>query len=132
MDTSTGPAVVACSLLLLAAAFQVALAAGAPWGVAAYGGRATTSDGRLPARYRAASAVTGLVLLGIGWLLLLRSGAVGSTSDSRALTVACWCLCGLFALNTLGNLNARHPVERWGMSAVTASLAVLCALVAVG
>jgi hypothetical protein len=131
MDTSTGPAVAACSLLLLAAAFQVALAAGAPWGLAAYGGRATTSDGRLPARYRAASAATAVALLGIGWLLLLRSGAVGPASDSTVLTVACWCLCGLFALNTLGNLSGQHPVERWGMSAVTASLAVLCALVAV-
>ena len=132
MNSSTGPVVVACALLLLAAAFQVALAAGAHWGMAAYGGRATTPDGRLPARYRAASAATAVVLLGIGWLLLLRGGAVGSGSDGTTLTVACWCLCGLFALNTLGNLNGRHPVERWGMSAVTASHAVLCALVAVG
>jgi hypothetical protein len=132
MNTLTAAAVVACCLLLVAAAFQVALAAGAPWGDAAYGGRATTSDGRLPARYRAASAAAAVVLLGAGWLLLLRSGAAGSASDGTALTAVCWCLCGLFAVNTLGNLGGRHPVERWGMSAVTASLAVLCALLAVG
>jgi hypothetical protein len=38
----------------------------------------------------------------------------------------------LFAANTLGNLAGRHPAERWGMSAVTAVLTVLCALLAIG
>ena len=41
-------------------------------------------------------------------------------------------LAALFAVNTIGNLAGRHPVERWGMGAVTACLTVLCALLAVG
>ena len=128
----TGIAVAACCLLLLAAAFQLALGAGAPWAAAAYGGRAALPDGRLPSRHRAVSLVTAGVLVAIGWLLLLRGGVVGAASESSALTVACWVLAALFAVNTLGNLAGRHPVERWGMGALTACLTVLCVLLALG
>jgi hypothetical protein len=38
----------------------------------------------------------------------------------------------LFAVNTVGNLAGRHPLERWGMGALTGCLTVLCALLAVG
>jgi hypothetical protein len=119
-------------LLLLGAAFQFGLGAGAPWAAAAYGGRAAQSDGRLPSRYRAASLVTGVALIAIGWLLLLRGGVVGSASQHAALTLACWVFAVLFALNTMGNLAGRHPVERWGMGALTACLTVLCVLLAIG
>ena len=125
-------ALAACVLLLLGAAFQLGLSAGAPWGAAAYGGRASLSDGRLPTRYRAASLITAAVLVGIGWLLLLRAGVVGSSSGSSALTLACWAIAVLFGINTVGNLAGRHPVERWGMGALTACLTVLCVLVAIG
>jgi hypothetical protein len=125
-------AVVACGLLLVAVAFQVALAAGAPWAAAAYGGRAALPDGRLPGRYRVASVVTAVVLVAVGWVLLLRGGVVGSASGHPAVAGACWALAVLFGLNTLGNLAGRHPVERWGMGAVTAALTVLCVLLALG
>ena len=121
-----------CALLLLAASFQLALSAGAPWAAAAYGGRARLSDGRLPTHYRAASLITAAVLIAIGWLLLLRGGVVGSSSQNSALTAACWGFALLFAVNTVANLAGRHPVERWGMGALTACLAVLCVLLSVG
>ena len=123
-------AVAACGLLLLAAIFQLALGAGAPWAAAAYGGRSALPDGRLPSRYRVASLLTAVVLPAIGWVLLLRAGAVGSASGNPGLTVACWAFVGLFTLNTAGNLAGRHPLERWGMGTLTASLAVLCGLLA--
>ena len=104
-------AVVAYCLLAVAAGFQVALALGAPWGRYAYGGRAATEDGRLPVRYRAASGGTALVL-GVAAVLV--------QADIPALR---WALTGLFTLNTAANLAGRHPVERWGMSAVTLILA---------
>jgi hypothetical protein len=128
----TGVAVAACALLLLAAAFQLGLCAGAPRAAAAYGGRAALPDGRLRTGYRAASGATVAVLVVVGWVLLLRGGAVGSAADSPLLTGACWAFAALFALNTLGNLAGRHPVERWGMGAVTACLTVLCVLLAIG
>ena len=123
--------IAACGLLLLGASFQVGLSAGAPWAAAAYGGRAAQPDGRLSGTYRVASAITAVVMTVIGWLLLLRGGVVGSASGNSALNLACWGFCALFTLNTLGNLAGRHPVERWGMAALTAALAVLCALLAV-
>jgi len=125
-------AVAACALLLIAVAVQIGLSAGAPWGAAAYGGRAALADGRLPRRYRVMSGVTAVVLIAIGALLLLRGGLLGGAAYGPDLTVTCWVLAALFAVNTLGNLAGRHPVERWGMGAVTACLTVLCVLLAVG
>lgn len=127
-----GLAIAASSLLLLGAAFQLGLSVGAPWAGAAYGGRVALSDGRLPSRYRAASLITALVLIAISWLLLLRGGLVGSASENSALTLACWVFAVLFAVNTVGNLAGRHPLERWGMGALTACLTVLCVLLAIG
>jgi hypothetical protein len=129
---SGGLAVAACGLLLLGAAFQVALASGAPWGAAAYGGRAALPDGRLPVRYRAGSSVTAVVLLAIGSLLLLRAGVVGAATENPVLRWACWAFAVLFAVNTVGNLAGRHPVERWGMGTLTACLTALCVLLALG
>jgi hypothetical protein len=127
-----GLAIAASSLLLLGAAFQLGLGVGAPWAAAAYGGRAALSDGRLPSRYRAASLITALVLIAVGWLLLLRGGLVGSASENSALTLACWVFAVLFAVNTVANLAGRHPLERWGMGVLTACLTVLCVLLAIG
>ncbi|HEY8319939.1 MAG TPA: hypothetical protein VIG76_14050 [Amnibacterium sp.] len=124
---------VALVLLLLGAAFQVALAAGAPLAGAAYGGRSAQPDGRLPQRLRVASAITAIVLLGIGGLLLLHGGMLGAAQPgSPVVRVGVWIVAGLFALNTAGNLAGRHPLERWGMGGITAALAVLCVLLAIG
>jgi hypothetical protein len=125
-------AIAACGLLLVGAAFQLGLSAGAPWAAAAYGGRAAQPDGRLPSRYRATSLVTAVLLVAIGWPLLLRGGVVGSASENSLLAVACWVFAALFAVNTLGNLAGRHPLERWGMGALTGCLTVLCVLLALG
>jgi hypothetical protein len=124
-------ATLAIALLVLAAAFQVGLAAGAPWGAAAYGGRAVSADGALPAMYRLGSGVAALVLLGATWVVLASVWAVGrGPVPVTLLTVALWCLAAVFGLNTLGNARGRHPVERWGAGTVTALLTVCCALIA--
>jgi len=124
-------ALLAVVLLALAAAFQLGLAAGAPWGAAAYGGRATSRDGTLPRRYRLGSGAAAVVLLGAMWVVLASATIVGSGPVSfRALTVMMWCLTALFVLNTLGNVRGRHPLERWGAGTVTALLSILCAALA--
>ena len=124
-------AALASALMALAAAFQLGLAAGAPWGVAAYGGRAALGDGTLPVAYRFGSGVAALVLLGAIWVVLGSVSIVGRGPTSSALTtVLLWCLAALFALNTLGNARGRHPLERWGGGTVTAVLSVLCVLIA--
>jgi hypothetical protein len=128
-ETKVG--VAAACLLGVVILFQLALAAGAPWGAAAYGGRAAQDDGRLPARYRVASAGTAVVLTGVLWLVLAASAAISSALLSENLLgVGVWALVGLFALNTVGNLAGRHPVERWGAGGITAVLTILCAWIA--
>jgi hypothetical protein len=124
-------AALAVALLALAAAFQFGLAAGAPWGAAAYGGRVASGDGTLPVAYRFGSAVATLVLLGAIWVVLASVSVVGrGPVSSTSLTVTLWSLAALLVLNTLGNARGRHPLERWGAGIVTAALAILCALIA--
>ena len=123
-------ALLAVALLALAAAFQLGLAAGAPWGAAAYGGRAVPEKeyyrGVSP-RQRRRSAATPRRHVGRARVRPI----VGRGPVSFAvLTVVLWCLAALFGLNTLGNSRGRHPLERWGASTVTAILAILCALIA--
>jgi len=126
-----GIALLAVGLLALAAAFQLALAAGAPWGAAAYGGRAVSGEGVLPRVYRLGSGVAALLLLGAMWVVLASVSIVGRGPVSFAvLTVILWCLAALFGLNALGNSRGLHPLERWGASTITALLAILCALIA--
>ena len=120
----------AVALLALAAGFQFGLAAGAPWGAAAYGGRADRGGGALPGVYRLGSGVAGLALLGATWVVLASVSVVDRGPISvRLLTVLLWCLAALFGLNTLGNARGQHPLERWGAGTVTALLAILCALI---
>ena len=124
-------ALVAAALLALAVVLQVGLAAGAPWGAAAYGGRAVPGGGALPVAYRFASGVAALTLLGAMWVVLASVSIVDRGPISGpVLTVMLWCLTAVLVLNTLGNARGRHPVERWGAGTVTALLAVLCAVMA--
>lgn len=125
-------ALAAAALLGVVVLFQLALVAGAPWGRMAYGGRAARADGRLPAAHRVGSAVTVLALAAAAWLLLVAGGVVDSDAiGDRVMEPALWILALLFAVNTLGNFAARHPVERFGFGAVTLALTVLTVLIAV-
>jgi predicted MFS family arabinose efflux permease len=100
----TSAARAAAALIGSTAVFQVTLAAGAPWGAAAWGGR---HPGVLPTRLRRASAVSALAL---GSLAV----AVGSpdlldpTVRRRVLLSAV----GYFALGTAMNAASPSPVER--------------------
>jgi hypothetical protein len=123
--------VAAACLLGVVVLFQLTLAAGAPWGAAAYGGRAALDDGRLPPRYRVASAFTAVILAGALWLVLAAGAVISPTPIAEnVLGVGAWVLVGLFALNTVGNLAGRHPVERWAAGGFTAVLTILCAWIA--
>ena len=107
----------AATLIGAAALFQVAVAAGAPWGAAAWGG---AHPGVLPRRLRRASAVSALAL---GSLAV----AVG-TSDRldpgmrrRVLLGAT----GYFALGTVMNAASRSRVERAIWTPVAGTTAAL-------
>jgi hypothetical protein len=124
-------AITAAALFLAIAAFQVALAAGVPWGSAAYGGRSADPDGSLPSNLRAMSALAALILALFAWVVLVRGGAVtGGRLNQRLVSGSTWAIVGLMTANMLGNAASSSNVERWLIGSVTAALVVLCAAVA--
>ncbi|WDF34648.1 hypothetical protein PTW37_07070 [Arthrobacter agilis] len=119
LPASTSVAV-AAGLLLLVGSFQAALAAGAPWGVAAYGG---ATPGRLPSRLRASSAAS-TILYALLAILTLRARP-GAARTRRVLTAAT----ALMALGTVMNLASRSRVERALWTPVAGMLTVALARV---
>lgn len=120
----------AAALMAAVAAFQVALAAGLPLGEATMGGRAATVDGVLVPRHRAIAVASAVVLVLAAWLVLGRAGSVPVFLDGQALGVTPWVVAGFLAVNTLTNLAGRHPLERWGMAAISLVSALLVGYVA--
>ena len=123
-------AVLAAVLLQMVAAFQVGLAYGAPWGDHAYGGRAETTDGRLPPRYRAMSAVAVPILLLGSWIVLAKAELV--STDAAWVDAAVWVVFVYLALNTVTNLASTSRIERFVLGTVTAVTAVATLVVAIG
>lgn len=124
-------AITAAVLLAGVAVFQIALAAGAPWGRMSYGGQAETVDGVLPGSYRAMSAVAVVILLFAAWIVLARAGVISRGFLSPGfLRVATWVVFGYLILNTVMNLTSSHAGERFGMGAITLISAVACFIVA--
>jgi hypothetical protein len=118
---------IAVFLLGVITLFQLALALGAPWGAAAWGG---SHPGVLPTRLRVASAVVALVvypLIGISILITsspVQIGGIPATGD-----VMMWLFCGLFTVGAIANLASRSKAERiWGP--VSLIIAVCCAVIA--
>ncbi|MGB3827807.1 MAG: hypothetical protein WA962_03450 [Ornithinimicrobium sp.] len=102
--------------LVAVSAFQTALALGAPWGRAAYGG---THDGTLPNHLRAISGVASLAY-GTGAVLIVR-GSGSPLARSRAFTA----LSMLMGVGTIANGASRSPVERAIWTPVTAAITFL-------
>ncbi|MCP4304851.1 MAG: hypothetical protein GY788_08265 [bacterium] len=122
-------AVVAAILLGAIALFQLAVAAGAPWGDMAWGGR---HDRRLPMRLRVGSAVAAAVLVMAATVVLAQGGVISWTPvPEGALRTVTWVLAGFMVINTIGNLASASRMERRVFGPATAVLAVLIAVVAI-
>lgn len=120
-------AVVAYVLLGALAAFQLALAAGAPLGALAWGGKHRV----LPRGLRMASAVSVLVY---GLFAAIIAGAVSSLDrfgDYVPETpVGIWVLTAYFGLGVVANAISRSRPERLVMTPVAAALCACCLLIA--
>jgi hypothetical protein len=108
------PAVIAAAIALVAFAglvvFQFALAAGAPWGRAAYGGQA---PGVLPRQFRISSAVAAVVWIGVALVVARYAGIpVWAPLPDAWLPVAIWVIVGLLAIAVVLNTITRSVVER--------------------
>lgn len=109
------------------AVFQIALAFGAPIGRFAWGGQHRV----LPARLRIGSVVSIVIYAIIAALALDRSGIVELVPDAVS-TVGMWIVFGYFVLGILLNAISRSTPERFTMAPLSAVLAVLSLLVALG
>lgn len=123
-------AVLAAILFLAGGVLEVALASGAALGRHVFGGRFADPQGRLPPRWRVASAAASLVLVGFAWIILARADVVASSASQTFLSVLAWVVVGVMALNTAGNIAGKSAVERYVFGSATAVLVVACSVVA--
>ena len=120
--------IVAAALFAGVAAFQVALAAGAPLGHLAWGG---AHDRVLPINVRINSGVAAIMLIFAAIVVLAEAGVTSwSPVPDFLLTPTVWILAGLMLVNTVGNLASQSRFERLVFAPVTIVLAGLCAAVA--
>ena len=121
MNVTEWAAIVVVFVLGAGIAFQLLLAAGAPLGQAAWGGR---HQGVLPPNLRWASLASAGVLALAAWVALARAGLVVPGADPLAIRVAAWAFAGFMVLNTVGNLASGSEAERRVMTPLTVLLAV--------
>lgn len=123
--------VAAAVLIAGVAVFQLALAMGAPYGEAVFGGKAPTRSGVLTAPFRVLAVVQAIVLVLLGWVLLARTETIGIPFlGAGTLLWATWVVVVFLILNTLANFTAPHPIERWLMGSVTLALSGLGVFIA--
>jgi len=106
------------ALTALVVLFQLALAAGAPWGAYAMGG---AFPGVMPTPMRVAAVVQAAVLLGVGLVVLSRAGLVlpGWRPVSRRLI---WVVSVLLGVSLVLNLITPSAMERLIWAPVVAVL----------
>ncbi|MGY1827189.1 hypothetical protein [Blastococcus sp. SYSU DS0541] len=121
----TGATVLACALLAGLAAFQVALAAGRPWGRFAWGGQHEV----LPTGLRVGSAVS-VVLYALFAVVILQAAGLVTAVPAAVGDVGIRVLTGYFALGILLNGISRSRSERVVMTPLVLVLAACCLVVA--
>lgn len=100
-------------LLVVVEVFQIALALGAPFGMASWGGQ---HGGVLPARLRIASGIAaGVVYPLIIFFALAAAGLVDSSLTEGTRRVGMWVLTAFFTIGALANFISRSRIDRiWG------------------
>lgn len=124
MDWLTSATYTAVLLFAMLCLFQLALAAGVPWGHAAYGG----ANRELSTGLRITSGVAvGIWILAI-LLVMRRSQSEGLLFLSPgAVSILCWVLTGYLAIGTVMNGISRSKAERniWTPVSLISCIAVV-------
>jgi hypothetical protein len=115
---------VAAAGFLVIASFQVALAVGAPFGRAAFGG---ANVGTLPLDLRLVSAVAA-ALWALAALHALSRGGFLRRFPLLGKGRVTWVLAGVTALGALMNAASSSPWERFGWAPLTLSISILCVI----
>jgi hypothetical protein len=105
------------------AVFQLLLAAGAPFGEAAWGG---TTEGQLSTGLRVGSAMSLVVYAVAAALILRRTGFRVPWVPYAVARIGSWVLVALLTLGALANFLSQSPWERFLLGPVTLVLAGLC------
>ena len=117
-----------CAAIAAAVLFQLALAAGAPWGAYAMGG---THPGRFPPPLRVAAVVQAALLVAMAGMVLAHAGVAFVDFASGAP----WLIWGVVAFSTVSlilNLVTPSARERKIWAPVALLLVISSVLVAVG
>jgi hypothetical protein len=104
------------------ATFQILLALGLPLGHAAFGGAKAV----LPAKLRAASAMSALIFLAAFYVVLAHAGFLGAASKSSPVRIGIWVLAAIFGLSTVANAASRSRWERFLMAPIGLGLTACC------
>ena len=120
--------IVAVVLLAIIAVFQLALALGAPWGEAAWGGQ---NRGVLPRALRIASGIAAVVVYPLIMLVVLASaGVIDDSWLPLDTTLIMWVLTALLTVGAVMNAISRSRRERiW--APVALAVAICCAIIAI-
>ena len=126
-STARFTSAVAATVMAALALFELGLAAGFPWGAAAWGGGQSV----LPAGMRAASVGAAIVWV-TGLLAVLRRGEfrVWSLLPDRWIGAAVWVFAVYSAVMIVANAASSSGVERAVMTPTSVVLAVTCVLTA--
>ncbi len=120
-------AVAAAAGFLIQAAFQAAIALGAPLGSASWGG---AYAGQLPTGLRIVSGVAACVYVLFALIVLGRGGFRDVPLPYGVLRWGTWVLVGLMFLGALPNLASSSGWERFGWGPLALILALLCSFIA--
>jgi hypothetical protein len=110
------------------AAFEFALAMGAPLGRAAWGGTQT----ELPTGLRAASAFAIVFYVLAALIVLRRAGYAIHWVSPRLARWGTWALAVILPLSAVANFASQSPWERYLMGPIALVLGALCFVVARG
>jgi hypothetical protein len=86
-----------------------------------WGGRLT--DHSQMVRFESISIVTNLIMLAV---VAIRAGILDVRVKPIVIRIVLWAMCGLFLLNTLGNLLSTNMVEKLVFTPLTLLLAICC------
>jgi hypothetical protein len=109
------------------AVFQLALAAGAPWGHAAWGGE----NANLSAAQRSASAVAAVVYVAAALIVLCRGGVIWPARRNAAIfRRGTWFLAVAMVVGALPNFASQSRWENFILGPLALVLGTLCVVVA--
>jgi hypothetical protein len=108
------------------AIFELGLAAGAPWGHAAYGG----ATAQLSTAQRAASGVAVIVWTAAGAIVLGRAGFASAGRLAPLFHRGTWALVGVMAIAAVPNFASSSPWENYIFGPGAVALALPCSVVA--